>query len=138
MFRMEKLLALAAIGQKAYGKWLLQRIITGVVVMFGLTIVISIVIGATLVGGLYAGYMALLGAGLTAQTSIAIVIASALVAIGLMLLGMYLCIQHLRRVSGALRGGTSSVTSRVMSMFDAFTEGFTAEDQHPPRAANHR
>ena len=61
---MEKLLAIASLGQKAYGRWLFRRLLSGVMMVVMLVIIVSIMTSALLVGCLYAAYLAFLYYGL--------------------------------------------------------------------------
>jgi len=123
---MEKLLAIASLGQRAYGRWLFQRLMSGIIVVTGLTIIISIMIGTMLVGGLYAGYSALLHYGIQPQVAMIIIGVSAiLITITLVILTLS-CLSRLRQMPRTLLK-QSPLTSCAMDALDAFSNGLMAD-----------
>lgn len=61
---MEKLLAIVSLGQRAYGRWLFYRLIPSILLTAALTVTSAIMLSATLIGGLYASYSAMLQHGM--------------------------------------------------------------------------
>ena len=95
---MGKLLAIVSLGRGLYGRWLFQRLVAGVLVTVGLTIVISIMMGALLIGGLYASYCALLYFGLEPQGAMLLTGMLAVAVTGILMLLIMECMQRLRRM----------------------------------------
>jgi hypothetical protein len=60
MSTVEKLFALLGIARGAYGRWLLHRLMSGIILVAGLTIIATMMIGALLIGGFYTLYVILL------------------------------------------------------------------------------
>ena len=102
---MEKLLAIAALGQKAYGRWLFQRLLSGIIIVAGLTIVISIMVSALLVGSLVVAYFALLHYGAAPHMAMIGVGISAMLTIAMLILLALTCLHHLRRMPTRSRSG---------------------------------
>ena len=123
---MEKLLAIASLGQRAYGRWLFQRMVLGIIAVAGLTIVVSILVSAMLIAGLYAGYFALLHFGAEPQGAMLIITILAvlitLTSVILVLTGL----DHLRRMPETLLR-RSPLTSGAIDALDAFINGLTAD-----------
>jgi len=123
---MEKLIAIAALGQKAYGKWLFLRLLSGIIIVIGLTIVISIMVSAVLVGSLAAAYFALLDYGASPHMAMIGVGVSAVLTIAMLVLLALTCLHHLRRMPTALLK-QSPIASQAMDTLDAFTEGLMVD-----------
>jgi len=122
----QKLLAVATVGQAAYGHWasrqLLARIIGIAGLAAGLAIVISIMVSAILLGVLYAGYSALLLAGTGPQMAILITGVAATSIIAALVLLLFVCLRRLRKMPAMLLN-QSPVTARAMDTVGAFMDG---------------
>jgi len=123
---MEKLLAIASLGQRAYGRWLFQRLLSGIIVVAGLTIVVAVMVSAMLVGGFYAAYFALLHYGTAPQVAMVIIGISAILTTVTLVILTLMCLHHLRRMPRTLLK-QSPLTSRAMDTLNAFTDGLMAE-----------
>jgi len=122
---MEKLLAIASLGQRAYGRWLFQRLLSGIIVVAGLTIVTSVMLSAILVGGLWATYFSLLYYGIGQLMAMVITGALALMAMAALVFLTLSGLHHLRRMPRTLLKQLP-LTSRAMDALDAFTNGLMA------------
>ncbi len=120
---MEKLLVLVSIGQRAYGRWLFQRLLSGIILIFGLIITTSIVLSALLIGGIYAIYTVLLRHGISQIMSMCITGAVSMVVIILLSIVILLCVQHLRQMPRRLLK-QSPLTSATVNTLDDFLKGF--------------
>jgi len=123
---MEKLLAIAGLTQRAYGRWLFQRLLSGIIVVAGLTIVTSIMVSAMLVGGFYAAYFALLHYGMQPQVAMIVIGTSAGLTIVILVILTLACLLHLRRMPRALLKRLP-LTSHVMDTLNAFSDGLMAD-----------
>jgi len=123
---MEKLLAIASLGQRVYGRWLFQRLLSGIIVAAGLTIVTSVIISAFLVGGLWAAYFVLLHYGIGQLMAMMITGAIALMVIASLFFLTLSCLHHLRRMPRMLLK-QSPLTSRAMDALDAFSDGLMTD-----------
>ncbi len=123
---MDKLIAIASLGQKAYSRWLFRRLLSGIIVVAGLTIVTSIMVSAMLIGGLYALYFLLSGYGAEPQAAMIITGIMAGLSIGMLAILTLVGLQHLRQMPRALLK-RSPFTSGAMDTLDAFTDGLMAD-----------
>lgn len=120
---METLLALANLGQRTYGRWLFHRLISGIFVVVGLTIIISIMISAVLVGSLMAAYFTFIHYGVYPQIAMVITGVLAILIITLLILLTLLRLRHLRKMPQTLLK-QSPVTSCAAGVLQAFLDGF--------------
>jgi len=123
---MEKLLIAIGFGQRAYGRWLFQRLLAGIIVVASLTIVISIMISVMLVSGLYIGYFALLQYGAEPAAAMIIIGIAAILTVIMLILSALACLHHLRQMPRNLLK-RSPLASRAMNALDAFTDGLMAD-----------
>jgi len=123
---MDKLLAIASLGQRAYGRWLFQRLLSGIIVTIGLVFITCMMISAMLVSGLYVSYFALLHYGMQPSAAIIIISMTAILIIVVLVILTLSCLHHLRRMPRTLLK-KSPITSRAMDALDAFTDGLMAE-----------
>lgn len=123
---MEKLLAIAALGQRAYGRWLFKRLLSSIIMVTGLTIVTSIMGSAMLIGGLYAAYFTLLYYGIGQLMVMVIISILAILIIAILAFFTLACLRDLRRMPQTLFK-RSPFTSRAMDTLDAFTDGLMAD-----------
>ncbi len=123
---MQKLIAIATLGQAAYGSWAYQqalsRMIVGAGLAIGLAIVISIMVSAMLVGCLYGVYFALIQVGTEQHWAMLITGISALVVIGVLVLLLLVCLRRIRRMPRTLLN-QSPITARAMDTVGAFMDG---------------
>jgi hypothetical protein len=117
---MEKLLAIAGLLQRANGRRLSRRLIVGVMLVSGLTIVIAIMAASLLLGSLFAGYSWLVQSGLTPQEGMFTVGAVAVLITALLVLCLRHCLQRFFRMPKA-----SPLTGFVSETLDAFIDGLT-------------
>ena len=126
MSMMQKLLAVTALGQAAYGNWASQQLLSRMIgiagLAVGLAIVISIMVGAMLVGSLYGGYFALIQVGTEQHWAMLITGVSALVVIVALVLLLLVCLRRLRRAPKTLLN-QSPITARAMDTVGAFMDG---------------
>lgn len=123
---MEKLFALANLGQRTYGTWLLQRLLPAIVAIIGLTIITSIMISAMLVGSLYAAYIALLYYGTEPHTAMLMIGIAAAAIIALLVILTLSCIRRLRHMPLTLLKG-SHLSSNAAGVVSAFAHGLMAK-----------
>jgi hypothetical protein len=123
---MGKLLSILNIGQKVYDKWLFRQMLYGTIIIIGLVIVVSIMVSAILIGGLYWIYSGLIYYGIGPHISIlATGIASILLTVALALFALS-CINHLRQIPGMLFK-RSSLSSHAMAVLDNFLDGLMTD-----------
>jgi hypothetical protein len=123
---MEKLLAIASLGQRAYGRWLFQHLILGIIVVIGLVMVIAIMVSTILIGSLAAAYFTLLSSGI-GQTLAMLAVALLAIAITTAVIFLtFLSLHRLRRMPHTLLK-RSPVTSSAMDALNAFTNGLMAD-----------
>ena len=123
---MEKLLAIAGLGQKVYGRWLFQHLLSGIIVVVGLTIVTAIMVSATLIGSLIAAYYMLLQHGTEPYLAMIIIGVSGVLTIVILVLLTLASLYHLRQMPRTLLE-KSPLTSGVMATLNAFTDGLMAD-----------
>lgn len=127
MLLLPKLIAIASLGQAAYGSWAAQQLLSRMIAVsglaIGLAIVISIMVGAVLISGLYGVYIALIQAGTEQYWAVLITGLSALAVIGGLVLLLLICLRRLRRMPGMLLN-QSPITARAMDTVGAFMDGF--------------
>ncbi len=117
---------IANLGQRAYGRGLFQRFLAGTIVVVGLTMVIAMMVSATLLGVLYMTYSALLNGGLGSLAAMAITGIASLLIIAILAILALVCLHHLRQVPKKLLQH-SPLTSRLTDAFDAFTDGLMSD-----------
>lgn len=119
MSAVEKTLVIAGIARGMYGRWRFQRLLSGVMVVTGLTVISSMLVGTMLIGGFYAAYFAFLHYGWEPQ--IAILLTGALVTsiTATFITLTVMCLRRLRQMPMA---------SRTSEVVDAFFDGLMTED----------
>lgn len=123
---MEKLLAIAGLGQKVYGRWLFQHLLSGIIVVAGLTIVTAIMVSATLIGSLIAAYLMLLQHGTEPYLAMIIIGISGVLTVVILVLLTLASLYHLRQMPRTMLE-RSPLTSGVMATLNAFTDGLMAD-----------
>jgi amino acid transporter len=122
----QKLLAVTALGQAAYGSWASQQLLSRMIgiagLAAGLAMVIAIMVSAILVASLYAAYFAMIQAGAEQHWAILITGMSALVVIVALVLLLLVCLRRLRRAPKTLLN-QSPITARAMDTVGAFMDG---------------
>lgn len=129
---MEKLLAIAGIGQRVYGRWLFQRLLMGLIVIVGLTVVVAIVMSALLLGGLYGAYAGLLHIGVAMPNAMLMTAFLALLVVAGMVLVMQNVIKRLRQTQPTLQGRFAKVVAHPAEIVDAFIDGLLAGKHKRP------
>ena len=127
---MEKLLALATLGQKVYARWLFLRLLSGIVVVAGLTIVASILMGALLVGGFFAAYQALLHFGFEPLGAAGIVGGCILFVLIIFVFLAVRSVRQLQELPQRLLKKKSPLVARTDDIVDAFFEGLLGRSEH--------
>jgi amino acid transporter len=123
---METLLRIASLGQRAYGRVLFRKAISGMVMVVGLVIVIAIMVSFALVAALIAAYFCLIYFGITPVAAMIIIALLAIALIVALIVLTLSCLHHLRQMPKTLLR-QSPFTSRAMDTLDAFTDGLMAE-----------
>ena len=119
---METLLAIVTLGQRTYGRWLFQRLLSGMLAIAGLTIVIAIMISAALIATLAALYYTLLSYQIGHLVAGLVTGISAIAIIMMLIILTLACLNHLRQIPKTLLQ-KSPLSSGIMDTLDAFTEG---------------
>ncbi len=100
----------------------------------GLIIVLSMMASAVLIGGFYAAYQALLGAGYSPKVA-AVVIGCVLVSVTALLAAFIVgYIRHLRGISSRMLAEKLPQASGVHELIDAFLGGLMEESATDPEA----
>jgi hypothetical protein len=120
MLPMEKLLVIATLGRKAYGRWLFQKLLVRGLVLLGLVLILAILMSALLVGWLLAAHAALLMYGVTPLTAMLVI---SLVTC-LIILMLVLLVRHYLRQLPRILAKQSPLTERLGDTFNAFMDGF--------------
>jgi hypothetical protein len=125
MSHMEKLVAIASLGQKIYGRLLFQRLIAGAIMVAGLMIVVSILISAMLVGSFYAVYLSLLYYGTGQASAMMIIGVLIFMTTAMLIIILAARLRALRRMPQRMLK-ESSLTSQAMGLLEAFSDGLTS------------
>lgn len=120
---MEKLLAIVSLGQRAYGRWLFQRLLSSLILIAGLAFIIAIMICAVLIGGLMAAYVTLLQNGMEPQVAMLIVGGGAVFIIALLVVLTLAYLRHLRRIPRTMLE-QAPITALATDTLNAFVDGF--------------
>src|SRR5882724_5719522 len=120
---MEKLLAIASLAQKVYGRWLFQHLLVGVMIVVALVFVTSILISAILIGSSYWLYFTLINSGMQPQYAFLIVGAALVFLTGVLALSTWSYLRHLRNFPRRLTKRPPR-SSRATEAVDAFFDGF--------------
>lgn len=120
---MEKLLAIISIGQAAYGRWLFQKLLPMAIIIIVFTTIISVMISAMLVGGLYIAYIALLHYGVEPQIAILIIGISSIITI-ILLVAIVMAILRYQRKMPEIIVKQSPLNSYAISAMNSFLDGF--------------
>jgi len=123
---MEKLLLLLNLGQRAYSRWMLHRLLFGVIIVLGLTIVIAMLISATLVGMLLVFYQSALMYGFEPQAAVGLTFLLSMIFILALIICTNMCLKNFRKVSKTT-AKPSPIASSALSILDSFTDGFMGE-----------
>lgn len=121
---MDKLIALAAVAQNIYSRWLFRRLLSGMITIAILTIITSVMVSAMLIGGLYFIYKALLHLGMEPYLATlgitVIVIASVLLFMFIILV----LLRRLREMPRRLLKRKALHISHANNVVNAFLDGF--------------
>ncbi len=98
---------------------MLYRLLSGVAIILGLTIIIAILISAVLIAALFVFYHSALVYGLDPQASIILTFLLALIFILSLIICINMCLKKFRRFSKS-----TGKSSPIASMFDSFIAGF--------------
>jgi len=115
---METLLAVITILQRAGGKRLLIRLISRLLVVFGLVITTAIMVSATLIGCLISVHIALLNSGVSSPLALLTIGMAALLIIAMLVTVIASQLKGLHRLPKK---------SPLMDTLDAFTNGLMAD-----------
>jgi hypothetical protein len=121
-----KLLAIVNIGQQTYNRWLFQQLVPSIILVAGLTIVVSIIISMILVGGFYVSYGALLNYGLEQKVAMMIIITAAVITLLIFLILTFLGVCRLRHMPKEIlkKSPLNYITLEVLT---AFLDGFMSD-----------
>ena len=128
---MENILLLISIAQRAYSKWLLHRLLFRIVIIVSLVIVISIMVSAAFIGGLYIIYSSLLYSQMGQMMAMLITLFSAIVLIIILIITLMICLRKLRITPQEIFQ-QSPISSLAMDTLNAFTAGLMAEQDKKP------
>ena len=128
-----KVAVIAGLIHSLYGHWRLQRLLSGVMMVVGLTIVTSMLIGMMLIGGFYAAYFALVDYGLGPLQALLLIGLSTLLAVVVLMVALWL---YMRRMPKRLVRA-SPLMDYANETVDAFFDGFMAEDAQPAASQRH-
>lgn len=113
MSAMGKMMLVAGLGRRLYGKWRFQRLLHVLVSVFILSVAAAVIMTAIVIGGFYAVYHLLLSQGIGAGASFLI----------LMLLALLLAAALLDAIRRRMLEIRASFDSRSGSAVDAFFDG---------------
>jgi hypothetical protein len=105
---------------------MLHRLLFGVVIVLGLTIVIAMLISATLVGALLVFYNSALVYGFEPHIAVGLTFLLSLIFILALIICTNMCLKNFRKVSKTA-AKPSPLASSALSVLDSFTDGFMAE-----------
>jgi hypothetical protein len=131
---MEKLLTIISLGQRAYGRWVFRRILSGAFMVAILSLVMAAMISALLVACLYALYAVLLSYGFSIVAAALLTAGAAMAVIAGLAWGMYALLRSLRHMHRTLFS-RSQMSGQVMDVVDAFMGGLM--DDSRPRGTTH-
>ena len=122
MSKMKKLLAVISIGQRAYGRWLFQRLLPSIILMLGLTIIIAIMISAILVGGLYTAYGILLHYGVEPNMAMLTIALSSIITIIILVVIVFLGLRYMRQTPKIMPSQTPIASCAIIAL-NSFIDG---------------
>ena len=117
---------LISLAQRAYSKWLLHRMLLRIAIIIGLVIVISIMVSAAFIGGLYIIYYSLLSSGIEQMVAMLMTGIAAIFLVFILIIILLICLQKIRNMPQAMLK-SSPVTTLAMDAFNSFTDGLMAE-----------
>ena len=123
---MEKLLAIASLTQRAYGRWLFRRLFLSMIAIAGITIVIGIMVSALLIGGLVAAYFVLLSHGIEQLMAVIIVAILAILIVAMLSIMILGYLKYLRQMPQKFIK-QSPLASHVIETLSAFSDGLMAD-----------
>jgi hypothetical protein len=120
---MEKLLAIVGIAQTVYGKWLLQKLVNGVITLIALLLITAVLISAIVVSGCYAIYLLLIQHGYEPITASIIVCGLISVTAIVVIVVIFVLLGHLRRMPHTLLRQKIPIVAQAQNIVDAFLDG---------------
>ena len=123
---MGKLLAIADLGQRAYGRWLFQRLLPGALMVVGFTIMLAIMGSVLLLTILVAAYYSLLYYGIGQLMAVMITVGLAVLIMALLVIFILAYLYRLRQTPKTLIK-QSPLASHIVDTLDAFYDGLMAE-----------
>ncbi len=99
----EKLLFMAGVGWEMYGKWRSQQLVSIVALAAMLAVVVSVLLGALAIGGIYLIYLFLLNQGVGSSAAVLLVALLILTLIGGLLLALRHCVHKLKTEHGPVK-----------------------------------
>jgi hypothetical protein len=128
---MENILLLISLAQRAYSKWLLHRLLLRIIIIVSLVIVISIMMSAAFIVGLYIIYSSLLSSGIEQMVAMLITGISAIALIIILIITLLICLHKLRTMPQTLLK-QSTISSLAMDTLNSFITGLMAEQAKKP------
>lgn len=122
---MEKLLVVISMLQRSNGSRLFKRAFPSIIVIVGLTIVVSIMTSIMLLIVFYTAYFALLNCGMEPQSAMIVIFVLSLITIVLLIVLILLGLRHLLQMPQTTIK-QSGATSCATDMLASFIEGFRA------------
>jgi hypothetical protein len=118
---MGKLLAVAALGEKFYGRWLSYRLLSQILLLLGLTIILALLIASLLLCAVYTVHLALVYQGVATWVawSVSFLLVIAMIAT---------TVWRIRRCLREFNTAPQNLLQKTMSVaqaFPAFWAGFT-------------
>lgn len=122
---MGKLLALAVgLAEGYYGRWMFKRLVSGVISVIALTIILSMLVGALMIGGFYAGYLALVHAGFEPHIAGLLTLGIIMFTIIIFILIMVTSVRRLRNIPQVSTTEKPALIVKANGVVDSFLEGF--------------
>ncbi len=118
---MEKLLAVASLGEKFYGKWFFHRFVSGFLLLLGLTIITAILCAILLLCIVYAAHLVFVSQGLGMLITLGVPLL-----LGIAIVVIILCIiRRQLRETNQLPQDIMKQTIAIAKTFPAFWAGLT-------------
>jgi len=127
---MDTLLAIATLGQRAYGRWRFQQLLFRILVIAALTLIIAMMVATLLIGLLYAGYSAMRDGGVAVSTAGFIIGSITLLIIVFLTYIILTCTKCLQDTAQPALTN-SSVAVRTGAILEAFWDGIMTPPTKP-------
>jgi len=121
---MDKLIALAAVAQNIYSRWLFRRLLSGMITIVILTIITAVMVSAMLIGGLYFIYQALLHLGMEPYLATLGITVIVMASVLLFMFIILVLLRRLREMPRWLLKRKVPPVSHANDVVNAFLDGF--------------